>query len=136
VSVFIPIPITEVEEFVPSPSRTYKLDLENGRILSAGSCDEIEAVEQFVKKALITPRFRCAIYDNQYGSELKQAIIASNVTPEYIQTELPEYTKDAVLSDGRVLDLYGFSIELRNESALISCNAITTYGETTIEEVL
>jgi len=88
--VFIPIPIEELEEPVEQSSKTYRLDFENGRIFSAGSCDGLEAVNQFIKKAILTPRFRCLIYDNQYGSEIKQTIIADDVTNEYIEAELRE----------------------------------------------
>ena len=135
-SVFIPIPITELETAPASPTRTYKLDLENGRIFSAGSIDGLDAVTQFIKKAIITPRFRCMIYDDQYGSEIKQAVFTGSVTPEYVETEIPGYVKDAIMFDGRVLSVSGFSIEFDNENAYIQCRVLTTYGETLIEEVI
>ena len=133
---FIPINISGLEQASPSPSRTYKLDLENGRIFSAGSCDGLDAVCQFIRKSVITPRFRCAIYDNQYGSEIKQAIIAGDVTPEYIDSEVPVYVKGATLFDGRVLDMYRFAVSVENERVHISCRSMTTFGETVIEEVI
>ena len=135
-SVFIPIPIAELEQADSLPSRTYRLDLENGRIFSAGSCDGLDAVCQFIKKAVITPRFRCAIYDNQYGSEIKQAIIAGDVTPEYIDSEVPEYVKGATLFDGRVRDMYRFTVRTENELVHIRCRSLTTFGETIIDEVI
>ena len=65
--VFIPIPIQTITEAEERPSKTYKLDLKAGRIV--GYVDELEAVNQAILKAIITPRFKCLIYDNQYGSE-------------------------------------------------------------------
>ena len=86
-SVYIPLPINEVTEAVEKPSLTYNLDLEKGRII--GKVDGIEAVKQAIHKAIITPRFKCLIYDNQYGSEIRDVIIAQDATPEYTETVIP-----------------------------------------------
>lgn len=86
-SVFIPIPISGIEEEREEPSFTYKLDLDAGRIM--GKVDGLEAVNQFIRKALITPRFHCLIYDNQYGSEIKDTITSENATEELIEAEIP-----------------------------------------------
>lgn len=133
-SVFIPIPIDTVEQEQEQPSLTYALDLDRGRI--AGRVDGLKAVEQAIRKALITPRFRCLIYNNQYGSEIKQTIIAGDVSQEYIETEMPRLVKDAVLADSRVLDIYGFLFSFDNEQAFIQFTAKTIFGETVIEEVI
>lgn len=47
---FIPIPIDEVTEAEEQPSLTYRLDLDNGRIV--GKVDGLEAVNQAIRKAL------------------------------------------------------------------------------------
>ena len=131
---YIPIPILELEQAREQPSKTYKLDFERGRIYSLGSCDSVEAVKQFMKKALLTPRFRCMVYDNQYGSEIKQTIIADDVTNEYIETEMPRIVKDAVLCDSRVLDVYDFSFEFKDDRVYIKFTADTVYGKIDISE--
>jgi hypothetical protein len=136
VSVIIPIPIQTVETRREQPSRTYRLDFERGRIFAAGSADGLEAVNQFIKKTLLTPRFRCLIYDNQYGSEIKQTIIAGDATRQFIETELPRLVRDALLADTRILDVYGFSISFDSENADIRFTAVTIFGETVIEEVI
>ena len=74
-SVYIPLLVTQVEEAAEPPSKTYRLDLEEGRIL--GMVDGQEAVRQAIHKAIITPRWKCLIYDNQYGSEIEAAVIQS-----------------------------------------------------------
>ena len=134
-SVYIPIPIAELEVEREQPSKTYRLDFERGRIFAVGSCDGLDAVNQYIKKALLTPRFRCLIYDNQYGSEIKQTIIADDVSTEYIETEMPRLVKDALLIDTRILDVYDFFFSFEHEKAQISFKAITVFGETIIEEV-
>ena len=63
--VFVPIPVATVKEAEEKPSLTYRLDLDKGRIV--GKVDGMEAVRQAIKKAIITPRFKCLIYDNEYG---------------------------------------------------------------------
>lgn len=130
----IPIPIAEVTQEQEKPSLTYRLDLDRGRIL--GRVDGLEAVNQYIRKALITPRFRCLIYDNQYGSEIKQAIIANDASPEYVDADMPRIVKDALLVDSRILDVYDFSFSFDGEQAFISFKATTVFGETTIEEVI
>ena len=134
--VTIPIPITGLEHAQEQTSRTYKLDFKRKRIYSAGSCDGIEAVNQFIKKALLTPRFKCLVYDNQYGSEIKQTIIAEDVTDEYVEAEIPRIVKDAILCDSRVLDVYDFSFAFQNDEAYIKFTADTIFGETVTEVVI
>ena len=133
-STIIPIPISTVSEERDLPSLTYAIDFDKGRIL--GRVDGLEAVNQAIRKALITPRFRCLIYDNQYGSELKQTIIAGDATPEYIEASLPGLVKDALSVDSRVLDVYDFEFSFAGEAAYIKFKADTIFGTTTIEEVI
>lgn len=132
--VFIPIPITTVEQEREQPSLTYGLDLDRGRIL--GRVDGLEAVNQAIRKALLTPRFRCLIYNNQYGSEIKQTVIAGDASPEYTETEMPRLVRDALLVDERVLDVYDFSCSFDNEQAYVRFSAKTVFGDTVVEEVI
>ena len=135
-SVFIPIPVSELRFEVEQPNKSYRLDLERGRILPLGSINGIEAIEQAIKKALMTPRFRCLIYDNRYGSELKQTIISEDNTREFIETEIPRLVKDALSQDSRIRDVYGFSIAFDDEDVLISFTVRTDFGDVGIEGVL
>ncbi|MBQ8331146.1 MAG: DUF2634 domain-containing protein [Clostridia bacterium] len=133
-SVFIPLPVSEVTEEQEQPSRTYKLDLEKGRIV--GTVDGIEAVNQAIHKAIITPRFKCLIYDNQYGSEIQEAIIAQDATPEYTEAVIPGFIEDALKPDTRILSVYDFQFEFREDGAYIFFRADTIFGETVFEEVI
>lgn len=133
-SVFIPLPISEVTEAEEKPSRTYKLDLDKGRIM--GMVDGLEAVNQAIRKAIITPRFKCLIYDNQYGSEIQEAIIAQDATPEYTEAVIPGFVKDALKPDTRILKVYDFEFEFREDGAYVFFRADTIFGETTFEEVI
>ena len=132
--IYVPIPIETVTEVQEKPSLTYRLDLSAGRIV--GLVDGLTAVNQAIHKAIITPRFKCLIYDNQYGSEVEDAIIAKDATPEYIETVVEGFIRDALLPDTRILDVYNFEIEFKEDAAYIAFQADTIYGETTVEEVI
>jgi hypothetical protein len=136
-AVFLPIPSADLEKENERPSKTYKLDFERGRIYSFGSADGLEAVKQYIKKALLTPRFRCLVYDNQYGSEIKQTIIAEDATSAYIESEMPRIVvRDALLCDSRILDVYDFSFAFETENVYINFTADTIFGKTNISEVI
>lgn len=133
-AVYIPIPVSTIEEAEEKPSKTYRLDLDEGRIV--GYVDNLEAVNQAIRKALITPRFKCLIYDNQYGSEIEDAVTAKDATREYVEAVMEGFVKDALLPDTRILSVYDFSFEFRDDAAFISFRADTIFGETTVEEVI
>lgn len=132
--VYIPIPIETVKEAEEQPSLTYRLDLENGRIV--GKVDKLEAVNQAIKKAIITPRFKCLIYDNQYGSEVEEAIIAKDATTDYIEAVTEGFIRDALRPDTRILSVYDFQFEFKEDKAYIFFRADTIFGKTEIEEVI
>lgn len=131
---FIPIPVQQVEETKEAPSLTYRLDLDNGRII--GRVDELEAVNQAIRKAIITPRFKCLIYDNQYGSEIEDAVITQDATREYIETAIAGFVTDALKPDTRITKVYDFSVSFEDDAAYIRFKADTIYGETAVEEVI
>lgn len=132
--VFIPLPVETVEEAAELPSLTYRLDLENGRIF--GKVDGLAAVNQAITKALLTPRFKCLLYDNQYGSEIEDAIITKDASRDYIEAAVEGFVKDALKPDTRVLSVYDFGIEFEGDTARIRFRADTIFGETEIEEVI
>lgn len=131
---YIPIPIQTVEEATEAPSKTYRLDLDKGRIV--GMVDGLVAVNQAIRKALITQRFKCLIYDNQYGSEIEEAVITNDATPEYIEAVMEGFIKDALLPDTRILKVYDFEFSFESDKAFIYFKADTIFGETVVEEVI
>ncbi|MFA7636395.1 MAG: DUF2634 domain-containing protein [Monoglobales bacterium] len=133
---YIEIPIKGVVEKKRQPSLTYALDLDSGRI--KGKIDGIKAVEQFIRKALITPRFKCLIYDNQYGSELKQVLTVEDASEKYIEAELPRIVRDAIIHDDRILDVSSddFEVKFLGDRAFIKCSVDTIFGKVMIEEVI
>ena len=133
-AVFIPINISDVQDAQEMPSRTYRLDLDAVRIV--GFVDNLEAVQQAIRKAIITPRFKCLIYDKQYGSEVEDAVIAKDASREYAQSVIEGFVKDALAPDSRILECHDFDISFDKDQAQIVFTADTIYGEIEVEEVI
>lgn len=153
-SVYIPLPVATVQEAQEPPTKTYRLDLEEGRIL--GMIDGQEAVRQAIHKAIITPRWKCLIYDNQYGSEIEAAVIQSmgRASHEYIEAVVPGFVRDALRPDRRVTLVYNFVFAFTPEdkakyfpelfevvgddgdAVFVHFDADTIYGTVQIEEVI
>ena len=132
--VFIPFPVDVVEEEQEKSSLTYRLDLKAGRIV--GKVDGLAAVEQAILKALITPRFHCLVYDNQYGSEVIDAIIAADATPEYIVAAAEGFVRDCLKPDTRILEIKDFSLKFKGDGVHIFFRAETIFGKIDIERVI
>lgn len=130
----IEIPIDEIEEETEKPSKTYFLDFDSGRIV--GNIDGIEAVNQAVRKAIITSRYNNLIYNSDYGSEVKDMIYSEESTPELIETAMPELIKDALSQDTRILDVYDFEFKFENDKAYISFSVDTIFGKTALSYFL
>lgn len=133
-AVDIEIPFYDIEEETEKPTKTYYLDLDSGRII--GTIDGIEAINQAIRKAIITARYKCLIYDSDYGGELKDMIYDEVSTPELIETALPELIKDALSQDTRILDIYDFEFRFSHDEAFITFKADTVFGEAQISEVI
>ena len=130
--IILSAPVETVEEAQEAPSKTYRLDLDRGRIV--GTIDGIEAVRQAIQKAMITPRFKCLIYDNQYGSEIEETIVAKDADEDYVRATAEGFIRDALLPDSRIIDISNFEFDFIGDSAHIKFTAETIFGQTDIEE--
>ena len=133
-----PLLFDVVEEETEGINRTYGINWETGRI--GGKIDNLDAVKQFIKKALITPRFKCLIYDNQYGSEIKDTVLGKKITKEYLETEMTFLIEDTIIHDERILKVYDvefFYFDSPNKDVVkISFSVDTIYGVVEAEEVI
>ena len=132
--VYTPIPVGKIEESKEKPSLTYRLDLDAGRIV--GMVDGLEAVNQAIRKAIITPRFKCLIYDNQYGSEVEDEYIKKSASRGYIEATCEGFIKDCLKPDTRILSVYDFRFEFAEDQLYIHFKADTIFGKTEIEGVI
>lgn len=119
--------ITVVEDFeviseAELPTRTYKIDFERGRC--AGFIDRKEAMEQAIRKVLLTKRFAHLIYSDDYGF---QNMIGHERL--FVRGELPRRIKEALLQDERITSIENFKLEFEKDEAFVSLTAITIYGD-------
>lgn len=138
-SLDIPIPFETIEDEEEKTSRTYYIDWDAGRI--AGFVDGQEAMKQYIKKAILTPRFQCLIYSGQYGSEVVDSLMQVGATREYIEANAPFIVTDALIHDPRIIRVYNVAIEFTDtypaqDSCLITFDVDTIYGTIEMEEVI
>lgn len=124
-------PIVGIIEETQIPTRTYKLDLDNGRII--GYVDKEDAINQAAMKALYTPRFGCYAYDDQYGSEIRSLIGNPDATREYIEAEMDFILNDTLRVDGRFIGVDDLEMEFDGDEARFTFTADTILGQIYME---
>lgn len=125
--------IRGVEDPAEQPSLTYRLDLKARRVL--GMVDGVEAVRQAAMLALLTPRFKCLIFDNQYGSELCNVITDTEMTEELARTEIDRYVREALSRDPRIVAVTSIEPEFEGENVIVRVGLTTTFGDTDVEVI-
>lgn len=119
------ITVTEDLEVISEaelPTRTYKLDFEKGRCV--GNIDRKAAMEQAIRKILLTERFAHLIYSDDYGF---QNMIGYERL--FVQGELPRRIKEALLQDERITSIENFKLEFIKDEVFVSLRAVTIYGD-------
>lgn len=127
------INIPQLYETESLPTRTYTFDFETGQI-NRKKIDGLDAIKQFILKAIRTPRYRFAIYSANYGCEIHE-LIGQNVSEALKETEIARMITEALIYDDRIMQVYGFEISYANESVTVSFNVDTVEGSLGIEEV-
>lgn len=118
------------ENFEVLPTKTYKLDLVNKRII--GTVQDREAVMQFIQKVLSTDKYAFEIYDWYYGNELLKL---AGQEYDYVVTRIPNIFKEALLVDDRILDVRDFTFSRSGiDSVAVRCHVDTVYGVITHEQ--
>ncbi len=107
------------------PSLTYRLDLENKRIV--GRIDEVEAIQQAVLLILQTERYKFEMYSWDYGFEMDDLRGASI---PYVMSEVKQRLIDAITADDRISSLEDFKIKKVGKKTLhISFTVVTSQEE-------
>lgn len=106
------------------PSKTYRLDFKNKRIL--GHIDGREAVMQFVQKVMSIDKYAYMIYNWYYGNEVFTLI---GLPYDYVTTDCRRIVKEALMVDDRILDVTDFQFTQSSADSLtMSCLVKTVYG--------
>lgn len=133
--VSVPFEDGEIDDFADQTYRTYRVDLERKRI--TGMIDEKKAVVQAIWKILSITRFAHLIYDDQYGCDVFNKINDSDLSADYLESDVPVMVEDALLYDERITGVSDFSFEIiDHDSVHISFTASTIYGELPVEGVI
>lgn len=116
----------------PRPSKTYSLDFKTGEL--GGRIDGIEALWQFIGKAIYTARFRFLIYTSQYGCEIDE-LIGQDVSPALLQAEIPRVIREALIYDDRILDVRNFVIRREADALYVTFTVDSVTSGSFTEEV-
>lgn len=120
----------QITQSTAKPSKTYAFDFDTGEI--GGYIDGLDAVRQFVRKAVATPRFRSIIYDSQYGCELEN-LIGGDITAQLLQAEITRIISEALIYDDRIKDVTDVTIARDSDKLNISFTVSTIEGVITEE---
>lgn len=124
---------TEQTVLTAKPSRTWRIDLENGRIRSF--IDDKEAIRQYIRKALMTARNRYLIYDDYYGEEITD-LIGQDLTQSLVQIEIPRLVREAIQYDDRIASIPSIDVQRQgSDGILITVTVEIVDGELLTEEV-
>lgn len=112
--------------------RTYRMDFQNKRII--GMVDGPEAAGQNMFKALQTRRYAYEIYDDQYGSDVMNKIGNADLSPDYLESDIPEMIADAFQNMEEILEIDDLQFEILDaDSIYASFTAATIFGSTMVE---
>lgn len=118
-------------EFVIFPTKTYAMDLKNGRII--GYTDGQEAMKQAIYKVLNTERFEYGAYSNNYGVELNELI---GMPMTYVLPEIKRCITEALTWDSRINSVDGFEFETKMGKVHCTFTVHTIHGDIDAEKVV
>ena len=114
----------ELSNYEIQPSLTYKLDLENKRIM--GKVDNSDSVFQAIQKILSTDKYAYDIYDWNYGHELLKLV---GKEFSYIEVKLPQIINEALLQDDRIKEITDMEItQVSIDTVSVSFRVITIFS--------
>lgn len=123
-------PDENTQNFEILPTKTYKLDVVNKRII--GTVSDREAVMQFIQKTMSTDKYAFEIYDWYYGNELLKLIGQSY---DYAVTRIPNIFKEALLVDDRITNVRNFTFtQPKIDTVVATCFVDTVYGTIKYEQ--
>lgn len=108
------------------PSRTYRIVGDH----IDGKADGKEAVIQAIELMLSTERWRHLVYSADYGIELEE--LFGKARP-FVSADMQRRISEALLQDDRITSVEDFDISFSGNTAIISCTAVTIFGDVSVE---
>jgi phage baseplate assembly protein W len=118
-------------EIETQPTKTYKLDIKNNRIV--GMVDGLAAVKQSVFKILETERYNYPIYTWNHGVELIELI---GEQPSFAYPEVKRRITEALIQDERISGVDEFTFTSVQGAVNVKFTVHTTEGEIEMEKVV
>lgn len=112
-----------LEESAELSDKTFLLNFEDKRI--QGNIKELEAVKQSIICMLETERYAYLIHTWQYGASIEQYIGQSY---DYVTADIGREIKETLMTDDRIVDVYGFKFEQTGENLKVNFEVNTVYG--------
>lgn len=110
-------------------TKTYRFDIVNKRII--GMTDGLEAYKIAAEKVLKTCRYRHAIYDGNYGSDLHEYI---GEDFDFIKSGIQREIYDTLSQDDRFQAIEDFIIQQTGlDQCIIKFNIVATVGTISME---
>lgn len=114
----------ELTNYEIQPSLTYKLDLENKRIM--GKVNNSDSVFQAIQKILNTDKYSYDIYDWNYGNELLKLV---GKDFNYIEVKLPQIIEEALLQDDRIKEITDMEVtQVSIDTVSVSFRVVTIFS--------
>ncbi|MNH83622.1 hypothetical protein D3C87_451800 [compost metagenome] len=110
----------------PRASRTYALDFDSGEI-TGRMIEGVEALRQFIRKAIITARYRYLIYNGQYGCEL-DSLLGQDISQELLKSEITRVITEALSYDDRIEGVSRFQVVRRADELYVTFMVQTREG--------
>lgn len=126
--------LNEATEPVAIPTKTYRLNF-GGNSRLAGMIDDVEALKQFIRKAILTCRSKYNIYSDDYGCELEQ-LIGEDVTDAFLAAEVPRMIRETIVYDDRINAVIDVRVTRKGDSIFIAVDVDSIYGTVTEEVTL
>ena len=126
------ITVPEITKLTIQTSRTYALDIDTGRI--KGMVDGRQAIEQFIRKAIFSPRFVHSIYSDAYGCEIP-SLIGKGFSNDFLRSEVKRMITEALIYDSRINKVYNFAIKPNGDEIFVSFTVDTLDGVIEIDGV-
>lgn len=116
--------VEDMEEGVTS-YKAFKIDFDNKTV--GGFVDGKEALEQAVKMALLTQRYKYPAFSHNYGTDYSEVF-----TNGYKRAmgKLKNAVCDSLCCDERIKAVDNFSFERVGSKMLVSFRVVSIYGET------
>ena len=106
------------------PTKTYNMELENGRI--RGFSDDLESMKQVIFLALNTERSTYLAYSDNYGVELVDLI---GEPMSYVLAEMERRITEALTWDSRIESVDNFEFEVDGRNVHVTFTVHTDFGD-------